>query len=388
MLRSLVDPSKLTSEQQEHIDVLQSEIDEIWNRRGDYKIDPDAWENMPIFMETITEEDIEKNENCAALSSIVYDEVPPDEVAENRKEHGNSMLKLALNPNQERRENLAKAACDSYTEALQAKGKDMQLTAIIYSNRSLARFIIGNYGHGLEDAQRAIILSPDYHKAYYRAAKCAERLGKYDLALGMLSRGKQVKPPLDAKGLQEFQDLENVCHQGKSKVDAEKNRKIHEAREKAVDVVSLTRYITSLGIRLSKKSEVMSEQMAIYGNPQPYFDTEGMLHVPILFIYDEYQQTDIMQDVSCDLCTADLLDEMIPFPWDEQGRYRSIDDIVVCFNIDDGIKEPEYHVIDVSQTLLEVFRDKSYVMPGFLPVLHVLCRSSELLGRYKIIWNH
>ncbi|CCW66174.1 unnamed protein product [Phytomonas sp. Hart1] len=225
MLRGLVDSTKLTGEQQKHIDTLQDEIDEIWNRRGDYKIDPEAWEEMPIFMETITNEDVEKNANCAALSSIVYDEIPPDEVAENRKEHGNCMLNLALNPSQDRRENLARAACNSYTEALQAKGKDMHLTAIIYSNRSLAQFIIGNYGHGLEDAQRAIILSPDYHKAYYRAARCAERLGKYDLALSMLSRGKQVKPPLDAKGLKEFEELEEVCNEAQSKVDAEEKRK-------------------------------------------------------------------------------------------------------------------------------------------------------------------
>ncbi|CCW66175.1 unnamed protein product [Phytomonas sp. Hart1] len=128
--------------------------------------------------------------------------------------------------------------------------------------------------------------------------------------------------------------------------------------------------------------------MAIYGNPKPYFDTEGMLHVPILFIYEEYQQSDIMQDVSCDVCIAELLDEMMPFPWDEQERYRSLDDIVVYFTIDDRIKEPEYHVVDVNRPLLEVFSNVKYAMPGLLPVLHVLCKSSELLDRYKIIQDY
>lgn len=48
----------MTAEQEEHIDALQDEIDEIWNRRGNYHINPDAWEEMPIFMNNISEKDI------------------------------------------------------------------------------------------------------------------------------------------------------------------------------------------------------------------------------------------------------------------------------------------------------------------------------------------
>lgn len=384
MLRGLVDPEKLTSEQKDHIDMLQDEIDEIWNRKGDYTIDPDAWEQMPIFMENITEDDIIQNENCAALSSIVYDEVPPEEVAENRKEHGNRALVMALNPSQERRENLARAACHSYTEALQAKSKDMQLTSTIYANRSLAQFIIGNYGHGLEDAQRAIFLNPSYIKAYFRAAKCAERLKKYDIALKHLAHVRHLQPPLDAAALKELEELEVVCRKAKEQAESKAISQRRGERVQAAKVSNLARAITSEGIKLSSTQEVSSEQMSLFGNPRPYFDTDGQLHVPILFMYDEYQQTDIMHDVACDVSARELLEELMPFPWDNRGRYSRMEDILVCYKVDDGVHVPEYYEVPLDWPLMEVFRVETYQMPLPLTVLHVIAAHSELVSRFNV----
>ncbi|KPI83967.1 hypothetical protein ABL78_6978 [Leptomonas seymouri] len=385
MLRGLVKNEALTSEQEQHIDQLQSEIDEIWNRRGNYQIDPDAWEDMPFFMEHISEEDIAKNESCAALASIVYDEVPPDEIAENRKTHGNHALNLALNPNQERRENLARAACSSYTEALQAKGKDKNLTSTIYANRSLAQYIIGNYGHALEDAQRSIVLNPSYRKAYYRAAKSALALKKYDIALQLLDKGRQISdPPMDAAATAEFAELETLCTQWKERKNAEDAKLNRTVRVQAAKVSNIARAITSAGIKISSRAEVTSEQMGVYSNPQPFFDSDGLLHVPLLFMYDEYQQTDIMHDVACDVCAAELLEELIPFPWDDRGRYQKISDIIIFYKIDDGAKEPEYYEVHQGWPLLEVFRSEKYQMPQLMPVLHVICQSSDLVECLKI----
>lgn len=385
-MRGLANPTApLSKEQEEHIDSLQNEIDEIWNRRGDYRINPDAWEDMPIFMENISEDDIAQNANCAALASIVYDEVPPDEIAENRKEHGNRALQMALNPTQERRENLARAACYSYTEALQAKGKDAKLTSTIYANRSLAQFIIGNYGHSLEDAQRSIILNPDYRKAYYRGAKSALALKKYDLGLELLAKGRQVtSPPIDAAADSEFAELEKLCSDGRDKKKATELTERRSTRVQAAKTSNVARAITSAGIKISPIAEVKGDEMGMYGKHPPYFDTDGLLHVPILFMYDEYQRTDYMQDVACDVCAAELLEELMPFPWDDRGRYATPEAVLVCYKIDDGVKEAEYYEIDPTWPLLEVFRTETYQLPQLQPVLHVICKSSELLERFKI----
>ncbi|KEG15277.1 tetratricopeptidedomain 4 [Trypanosoma grayi] len=383
-LRGLVPSDReLTEEQQTQIHDLQAEIDEIWNRRGDYKIDDKAWENMPLFMENITEEDLQKNSDCAALASIAYDEVPAEDIAENRKQHGNKAIQLALNPEQVNKENLARAAAHCYTEGLNAKCSDPVLNSQLYANRSLAQFIIQNYGHGLEDAQRAIILNPEYSKAYYRAARCAERVKKYDLALDLLSKGRRTQPPPEDRALEEFAELERVCREGKEKAQSKHKKDSVRTRARAAETSNVLRAMTSCGIRVAPTPEVTSEQMGVYGQHQPYFDTDSLLHVPVLFMYDEYQQTDFMQDVACDVSTAELLEELMPFPWDDRGRYRHINDVVVIFKIDDGVKMPEYYEVDPSWPLLEVFRSGSYRMPTLLPVLHVVCRSSELLQE----WN-
>ncbi|EPY34836.1 tetratricopeptidedomain 4 [Angomonas deanei] len=335
---------------------------------------------MPIFMENISEEDIEKNESCAALASIVYDEMPADEVAENRKEHGNKCLQMALNPAQEKRENLARAACYSYTEAINAKGKDQALTATIYSNRSLAQFIIGNYGHALEDAQRSIVLNPTYAKSYYRAAKCCIAVKKYTMALEFVSRVKEMAdPPLDSKAEGEFEELRAFCDQKLNEAKEKQKTDLRKTKAKAVQTSNIARAITSLGVKLNPKSEVSSEQMGAYGNPKPYFDEDGLLHVPILFMYDEYSQTDIMHDVACDVLVGELVEELLPFPWDDKGRCQTVNDVVVFFKIDDGVKMPKYYAMDPSWPLLEVMRTEEYQMPGFLPVLHIVAAGSELL---------
>lgn len=387
MLKGLVDPSReLTDEQAAHIDTLQDEIDAIWNARGNYKIDPEAWQSMPIFMDHISQEDVEKNDSCRALASIVYDEVPPDEIAENRKAHGNHALQMALNPAQDRRENLARAACHSYTEALLAKGTDTVLSSTIYANRSLAQFIIGNYGHGLEDAQRSIILNPQYFKAYYRAAKCAERVKKYDLALQLLQRGLECdpKPPLTDTNKQEFQELIDICNDEKAKYNAAQNTLRRSNKVKAAKSSNIAHAITSMGIKMTAQAEVPSEQLAEYSIPQPYLDEDRLLHVPILLMYDEYSQTDVMHDVPADASVEDLLHELLPFPWDSQGRYATPDHIVAFFLIDDHVKMQERYEIDKSWPLLEVFRSTHYVMPRLLPVIHIISRSSELLSGFNL----
>ncbi|ESL11055.1 hypothetical protein TRSC58_01204 [Trypanosoma rangeli SC58] len=383
-LSSLVPSDKqLTAEQHNHIRDLQDEIDEIWSRRGDYKIDDEAWKKMPLFMETITDKDLKMNADCAALASIAYDEVPPEDIAESRKQHGNKAIQLALNPEQVNKENLARAAVHCYTEGLNAKCNDPILNSQLYANRSLAQYIIQNFGHGLEDAQRAIILNPEYSKAYYRAARCAERVKKYDLAIDLLSKGRCTNPPPEGFALEEFAELERVCHEANERAQKKEKKDNIRTRVKAAETCGIMRALTSHGIRLSSTPEVSSEQMGVYGHHQPFFDSDGLLHVPVLFMYDEYRQTDFMQDVTCNISTEELLDELMPFPWDDRGRYRHMDDIVVVFKIDDGVKMAEYYEVDLSWPLLELFRSESYKMPLLLPVLHIVCKSSELLQE----WN-
>jgi hypothetical protein len=101
-------------------------------------------------------------------------------------------------------------------------------------------------------------------------------------------------------------------------------------------------------------------------------------------MYDEYSQTDYMQDVSCDTSIAELLEEMMPFPWDDRGRYTCAEDLVVAFRIDDGVSMPRVYEVDPSWQLLETFRRPEYQMPLLLPVFHVVPKGSDVLQQWGL----
>ena len=339
---------------------------------------------MPLFMESITEEDVAKNSACAALASIVYEDVPAEDLASNRKEQGNKALVMAQNPDQVNKENMARAAAHCYTEGIAAHCNDPKLNSVLYANRSLAHFIIQNYGHGLQDAQKAIILQPEYSKAYYRGAKCAERIRKYDIALNLIEKGLKTATAGDTQATLEFDTLLKLCLDGKEAAAKKQKSDSLKTRAKAAESSTIMRRITSHGIKMWPKCEVSSEQSAQLGGHKPYFDDDNLLHVPILFMYDEYQQTDYMQDVATDVPVIDLIDELMPFPWDDRGRYKKLDDIVVVYKFDDCVAMPQYFEMDAAWTLLENMRQPTYQMPALLPVLHVVCKTSELLVQWGL----
>jgi hypothetical protein len=381
MLKGLAGPN-LTPDQEAHIQDLQDQIDEIWSRRGDYKIDDEAWRKMPIFMEEITDADIETNEAVQALSSIVYEGCPPEEIALNRKEQGNKALMMAQNPEQVNKDNMARAAYHCYTEGINAHGSDRTLNAQLYANRSLAHYLMKNYGHGLADGQKAVLMDREYPKGYFRAAKCAERLRKFDIGLSLLDKAKSLN--LEGAPLKELLDLEGLLTNAKAEEAKKVKRESQKLRASAAETANIHRAITSYGVKIQDVAEVTSEQMEQYGYHKPYFDTDGNLHVSMLFVYDEYSLTDFMQDVNCDLSVVELVDELMPFPWDDRGRYRKLDDVIVVYKIDDGVKMPEYYEVDQSWSLLELFRSAKYQMPKFQPVLHVVAKDSEFLQRWGL----
>lgn len=391
---------ELTPEEQARVDKAMAEIEEIWSdkNRGSYKItDDEAWKRMPLFMERVTEDDVLNNPDCAALSDIIYKELPPTETAENMKEQGNKALQLALNPDklkamlQEKHdlkqyniENILRNAVHCYTEGIKAQSDNRKLNSQLYSNRSMAHFLLQNYGHGLQDAQRAIILDPDYTKAYYRGAKCAEKIRKYEISRSLIEKGLRTNPTELAEG--EFSQLLSLIQLGE-KAAAEKLKKEKmKARVDAADSNALVRTLQSRGVRISNFHEVSSEQWAQVGQKKPFFDETDVLHVPILFMYDEYNTTDFLQAVPCDASLAEILTEegLMPFPWDDKGRYKRFEDMAAVFKIDDHVAMPLYYVADWHWTLFEVLRRKEYQMPGLIVCFHIVPKESDLMRQWGL----
>lgn len=368
---------ELTKEQQDRIMAAQKEIEEIWNKKGNYTIDDDAWRTMPIFMEDVSQEAVDNNAGCAALASIVYG-VDPEETATNRKEAGNKMLLLAMKPDQEKPVNVARAAIHHYGEALAAGCSNVSLNSQIYSNRSACHYIMQNFGRGLEDAQRAIVLDPQYTKAYYRGARCAERIRKYDIALRLIEKAYETRTPPSGAALSEFAALKDTIEKGKL-AESQKQQKDKAARRAAAaKSANMAKDLQTAGINVTRRMEITSEQFGQYGNHKPYFDEEGVLITPLLLLYDEVGKSDFMQQAGCDCSVRQLLDELRPFAWDEWGEYNA-GDVLALYKIDDGVAMPKWYTFDLDWQLLEVFRSSTYEMPGLLPCIHLVRRGSPWL---------
>ena len=365
------------------IDELQRQIDDRSSGKSKWEFDPDAWRKMPLFMDEITEKDVLENEQCAGLSAMIYDGVPPEEIAEGRKKVGNQAITRALTPDQVNPQNHARAAIYAYTEGLDAECSDSKLNAQLYANRSMANFLLGNYGRGLKDAQRAVLLDETYGKAYYRGAKCAEKINKFPIARSLIEKG--LATGVDDTAKNEFAALLELVKKGEERLNAASRKERLQQRSKAAATNNILKEITSKGIKVSTRPEVSSEQWAQLSSKKPYFDEEGILHCPILFLYDEHSLTDFLQDVPTDCSIADCLEgELMPFPWDSEGRYRTLDQMTAVYIVDDGVAMPQYHEVDLHYTLFEVMRSEKYVMPCLVPCFHIIAKGSEILKRWGI----
>ena len=370
----------LTEEQQARISELQQEIDDIWSKPGNYKVDEDGWKTMPIFMDReITDEDIANNHDLATLQNIKFEDADPVERAQNLKEQGNKMLIMSMNPEQTNFKNFARSALRFYAEALQVQCGDKKLTAVIYSNRSMANFILGNFGHGIEDAQKCVVLDRNFTKGYYRGAKCAEKIRKFELARQLIAYGMKTDPAPSDVAVNEFNALLALVKQNEEQ-SAKKEKKAKVAvRADAADTSHIRRKLQNEGITCGLRPEVASDQWAQLRVHKPYFDGTGLLHVPILIMWDEYNQTDFAQDVASDAALGDLIEEMMPCPWDDKGRYQVVDGMCVYFKIDDGVAMPKYYRVDPDWQILEIMRTKTYVLPALVGCFHVVPEGSELL---------
>ena len=375
-------PGMLTPEQEAKIKELQEEIEEMWSdkNKGNYQVDDDAWETMPVFMNEITESDVKKNEQVAALSSLAYDGKTPEEIAKERKEHGNKMIAFATDPAQENKRNFAFSAIRSYTEAIEVKCDNATLNAQLWSNRSMANFLLGNYGHALTDAMTAVKCDAKYAKAYFRAAKAAHNIKKWEIGKSFCKKGIALEGIIDTQKMELQTLLETIVADERKDSDKARadNRK---SRVAAVVETNLARKITSTcGIIVSDLFEIPQEQLAQAQIPKPAFDASGHLHIPLLLLYDEFDQSDILQDVDSYECTvADVVHNILPVPWDTRGRYKEVVDVLVAFKIDDGKSMPKYYEACLNETFIEVMKRPEYSMPGLLPTFHIAPRNSDIV---------
>jgi len=117
-----------------------------------------------------------------------------------------------------------------------------------------------------------------------------------------------------------------------------------------------------------------------------------VIHYPLLFLYPEPAQTDLMEDVPEMSTLAELLgtllpasqsDTTAPFPaWDPDHHF-SVDQVALYFQTNWTTPSQQRHWIkvDIKKTLAQILADPAYIVPKF-PVFYVFSTATPFAGFY------
>eukprot|EP01062_Namystynia_karyoxenos_P064593 TRINITY_DN575_c5_g1_i1.p1 TRINITY_DN575_c5_g1~~TRINITY_DN575_c5_g1_i1.p1 ORF type:complete len:414 (+),score=152.63 TRINITY_DN575_c5_g1_i1:97-1338(+) len=354
-----------------------------WRRRLE---DPEGWRECPLFMEGEIGPDAgEKNPQVAALQDILYNEMGAEERAERCKLQGNEAMKQAqavlsgsTAPGIAGPRGGWRTALAFYSEGIAAKPQSTELLAALLANRAQAHLCLENYGHCVADCQDSLRLRQDV-KCCFRAAKACNAVKKPERALQFCRRGLQFPGEAGNKALLAQQrEAESLLR----RLEAEQRELLMARRKKAVDWHEAVQVMRDHGIKLGKP-ELCSEHWEQYGGMAPRLE-DGELHFSVLFIYDEHQQSDLVQDALMEHSLADHIAMMFPpqgppAPWDDQGRYHAAK-LTAFYQEMESRRKVE---VDINTDFSELLRSEGYVCPGFVPTFHIIPRDAH----YAQLWR-
>ncbi|KAJ3004706.1 hypothetical protein HKX48_001077 [Thoreauomyces humboldtii] len=307
----------------------------------------------PLFMKTLpTEAELEGNETLAAIHSLIYDGTP-EEVAVNFKNQGNEAYQAG--PRE------FKHAISYYTKGLEQKVDSPKLNATLHCNRAAVNLELGevsqgafldwaspegltlnstgNYRRVLNDCAAAITLQPDNLKAYYRSIKALVALDKLDEALDCCELALQIDPRNAAIMTEQSKAVKK-----KALLDETRQSRMEREARKAEEERRLQEAIKSRGInmttsrptrRSNNNDDSEDETISLpptssfvhpsQGDHRPTFDsTTDTLSFPVVFLYPEHSQSDLIALFREDDTFQDHLDLMFGDQrpaWDADETY-------------------------------------------------------------------
>ncbi|KAK7155347.1 hypothetical protein R3I93_010093 [Phoxinus phoxinus] len=359
----------------------------------------EEFNKVPMFMKTAPENiDPEKNPDLACIQSIIHDDDrTPEEQARGLKDEGNDYFK----------EKNYKKSVVSYTEGLKKNCMDLELNAILYTNRAAAHFYLGNMRSALNDATAAKKLKPDHVKAIIRGAQCSLELRNYVGVLQWCDEGLKLFPT-DKKLL----ELRATADKLKREADKDSRKAKVKAKKEQNEKKALLAAIKERGIKLLKTElsrhrgsdsedddghggasraladlelDGMGSQEAT--GARVFMDEQGVLHWPVLFLYPEHNQTDFIS-AFCENSSfmdhlAVMFGEELP-PWDTERKYQPQ-------NLQLFFEDPEkghLYQVDLETSLLNVLQHQRCFLkagsPSFIVLVSGSLFSKQFLSGKKV----
>ncbi|KAI8468871.1 MAG: hypothetical protein J3K34DRAFT_454284 [Monoraphidium minutum] len=350
------------------------------------------WDEMP--------DNMEEHPDYLALQAIA-DECTPEERADNFKKQGNKKLEVGIKA---KNRFLLRDAIEMYTKGLALNSSEAGVVAALHNNRAHVHSMLGNWRSALEDALAARALAPGNVKAAYRAARAAAKLGRLEQAERLVEGGLA----LDAANA-DLVALKRDLAPARAAAE-ERARREAEAEERTLGPAR------ALAAALGARGYQLTRPQVSVGSRRPYADEDGAVHWPVLLMYPETMQQDVVEDWCDEDVVADHLDVMFgedapPLPWDAAGEYSrgrvelyylgnagaplTSDQLVAAMagrwpegaDADAagpsryGPRAAQWERVDEGSSLREVLTRPGHVVPG-VPLFWVLAKGTDFRQRF------
>eukprot|EP00359_Climacostomum_virens_P011559 CAMPEP_0204904492 /NCGR_PEP_ID=MMETSP1397-20131031/4893_1 /ASSEMBLY_ACC=CAM_ASM_000891 /TAXON_ID=49980 /ORGANISM="Climacostomum Climacostomum virens, Strain Stock W-24" /LENGTH=286 /DNA_ID=CAMNT_0052073287 /DNA_START=1 /DNA_END=861 /DNA_ORIENTATION=- len=274
-------------------------------------------------------DDLSNYPELEALQALAW-EGPPEEVATNFKNQGNEHFKLGT----------PKGLVDAvkfYSQGLEEELPDGELKVSLHNNRAQAQLLLKNYGYAIKDSQEVLRMQPGNLKAYYRIAKASALLFKREEAL------EAIRAFREHGGLpKDISELEKLVPPEAPKAED----KYAEVRRKGIKVTEDDAYDCPRDIKI-------------------IFDDAGFLKISVLLLYDQFEQSDFIEEMREDQTLATQLAEMLPGPWDTDGKLL-LENARAYYEL-----SGRFYEVSLESPLIDILKSKRYAMPK-LPTFHIV----------------
>ncbi|KAK2555055.1 Tetratricopeptide repeat protein 4 [Acropora cervicornis] len=365
---------ELDKELDEHIEFLKKKCG---GKKRETGFTEENWEQeiekVPALMTRApTQEEIDNNVALSALQALKYEDEDPIGKTEAYKEDGNYEYK---------KKQFHKAIA-AYTEGIKVKCDNVELNAILYTNRATAHFSLGNNRSALNDATVAWKLQPTYMKAIVRGASACVELKNYEEALKWCERGLAIEPK-NAKLL----ELRAKSITEQKRVSRDRRKALLKEKKGKALAETLLSEVKERGVHLEHDSDLALSVSDGGLDVKVCLDADGILHWPVMFVYPEFNETDFISSFCENDGLSDHLYAMFDAEspsWDTERKYQ-VASIEIYF--EDASCE-KLCLVQNSSRLGDVLSDSRLLVKQRTPSFIILSKKSSFrtsfLQRYTV----
>ena len=350
-------------------------------KEGEEDDDIEFFKNHPLNCRELTPEMLEKPE-FKALQNLAYDGTP-EEIATNFKNQAMETLSEILEKKTKSKEH-EKVECERamhfFKEAFDQDCKEPKLLFTLYMGRAKLNLLIAQFGKCKEDCLEALKLKPEDEQMWIVLCRSRYFIEKNTEGLKYARQGME-KLPNSVKILKMLALFEDQLEKERKIIaDVSTFQALKEDKK-----LKVYRNLREKGIKLGKRLHELPEGSL---DLQISVDDDSKLHFPVLLLYDEFMQTDFIQDWTEDVTLKTMLLQIFACqaPWDSEGDY-TMQTIEVYYEADQTtpldpkdsrIKKSnkKYVKLDLKMTLLEVLTKPNHFVPQY-PVLKVISTDSD-----------